>query len=52
MGGKPLILESLTSQRMEMLEQWGRKVWVGGGTPSYRQRGGERVDVGWEVVEG
>jgi hypothetical protein len=30
-----------------MLEWWGRRVYVGKGALSYRQRG--EVDMGWEV---
>jgi hypothetical protein len=29
-----------------MLKQWGKRVWVGEGTLSYSQKGGERADVG------
>jgi hypothetical protein len=28
-------------------EWWCGRVWVGGGAPSYRQRGGRRADVKW-----
>jgi hypothetical protein len=42
----------LMPQSREMLEQWGRRVWVGGGALSYRKKGGGRADVGWGLVEG
>jgi hypothetical protein len=35
-----------------MLEQWGGRVWLGGGALSYRQNGWGRIDVGWEVGGG
>ena len=39
-------------QSRKMLEWWGRRVWVGGRAPSYRQRGRGRADVGWGVGGG
>jgi hypothetical protein len=30
----------------------GEKVWLDGGTFSYRQRGEGRIDVGWGVAGG
>jgi hypothetical protein len=35
-----------------MLERWGWKACVGRGAPSYRQRGGERGNVGLGRVGG
>jgi len=39
-------------QSRKMLEWWGRRVWVGGRAPSFRQRGRGRADVGWGVGGG
>jgi hypothetical protein len=36
----------LDAQSRGMLEWRGRRVWMSGGTFSYRQRGGEQADVG------
>jgi hypothetical protein len=52
--GVPLSREGLMPQYRVMLERRGRKVWVGGGALSYRQRqvGGEcRMGVGGGVTE-
>jgi len=43
---------SLMPQSRGILEEWGRRVWVGGGTLSYRQRGWGRADTEWGVREG
>jgi hypothetical protein len=47
--GGPWPREGLMPQSRGMLEPWGRRLWVGGGVPSYRQRGGGRADVEWVI---
>jgi hypothetical protein len=44
----------LMPQSRRMLERWGRRVWVGGGVLSCRQKrgGGQMWDRGWRKVNG
>ena len=48
--GGPWSQGSLMPQSWGMLEQWGRKVWMGGRALSYRQKGVGRTDVEGVVV--
>jgi hypothetical protein len=62
--GGPWPQGGLMPQHRGMLEQWGRRVWVGRGALSYRQKGGggqmwdeglwrgaRKWDImGWELV--